>query len=736
MQKPNLTPTLELDLKATFEPLSECVLAADINGRIVFINQAAVEAFGYSIEELHGQSGARLYTEPGGSRPLPMEGLVPAGSGVSHNRIMTLWRKNGRPMSCEITHTLLVGSSARPAGYLLIGKDMTDRLALDDMAERASATLEDALEAISEGFALYDRDDKLIICNKNYRKIYPESAKAMIPGTSFREILKFGLENGQYDTGPLTDEEWLDERLAAHQKADGRTLEQPLGDGRWLRISERRTRSNGIAGIRADITEIKKAQEALREAYANITILTDSLSCCIVEVDLDGTCIFINDFGAQWFAAVPSDLIGTKIRKHLGREARGQADPKHQLALAGERVRQELTETFPDGIRRDILLEYIPKKDENGRVTGIISFATDITDRKKVETTLAELYAATSARLLDMPQKIQSILMIGCNHFDLEYGTIGQIADANFTIKWAVCPNDELEAGACLPLDSQYCNHTFTAGEPLAVSQISASDLSQHPCYERSGLEAYIGAPLLVDGTCYGTISFTGRAPRKRPFTRTDKAIIQQFADWIGNEIARQQDHQALMDAKLRLERLASVDDLTNIANRRAFMDRANTELARYRRTGRTFSIVLLDIDRFKAINDTYGHTIGDAVLKNFANIIGKELRAVDVFGRIGGEEFCIVLDNTGPDDALLVSERLRAAIENHCKLDEIEETVTCSMGIATVTPHDANDLPGVIHRADVALYEAKRTGRNRCCVYHASMAQSDVSNQTQDSFM
>ncbi|TCO69583.1 hybrid sensor histidine kinase/response regulator [Rhodovulum euryhalinum] len=122
-----------------------------------------------------------------------------------------------------------------------------------------------AVEAIPDGFVLYDHDDRLVMCNDRYRDFYAESAPAMQPGNRFEDILRFGIEKGQYPEAQGREEEWLSERLNRHHSPEG-MIEQRLADGRWLRILEERTPDGGLVGLRVDITEQKRQQEALDRA--------------------------------------------------------------------------------------------------------------------------------------------------------------------------------------------------------------------------------------------------------------------------------------------------------------------------------------------------------------------------------------------------------------------------------------------------------------------------------------
>lgn len=131
---------------------------------------------------------------------------------------------------------------------------------------RAERQLHEAIGALDDGFALYDSSDRLVMCNDRYKELYAASAASMVPGASFEEIIRFGLDRGQYLDAIGREEEWLAERLSAH-RTQGVTLEQRMPDGRWLRVVERATPSGGMAGFRVDITELKAALE--RSEYAS-----------------------------------------------------------------------------------------------------------------------------------------------------------------------------------------------------------------------------------------------------------------------------------------------------------------------------------------------------------------------------------------------------------------------------------------------------------------------------------
>lgn len=162
------------------------------------------------------------------------------------------------------------------------------------------------------------------------------------------------------------------------------------------------------------------------------------------------------------------------------------------------------------------------------------------------------------------------------------------------------------------------------------------------------------------------------------------------------------------------LQRLANTDPLSGALNRRAFRDVAETEIHNSRLRNHPTALILFDIDHFKGVNDQHGHHTGDRVICEFTDLLRTSLRAHDVLGRWGGEEFIVLLPSASLDQATSVSERIRRAVENAAfgLESDIELRLTISAGVTHA--HESETLDGFIRRADLALYAAKESGRNR----------------------
>ncbi len=161
-----------------------------------------------------------------------------------------------------------------------------------------------------------------------------------------------------------------------------------------------------------------------------------------------------------------------------------------------------------------------------------------------------------------------------------------------------------------------------------------------------------------------------------------------------------------------RINKLLLYDTLTNVFNRRTLEFRLSNELKRVNRYQQPVTIIMADLDHFKKINDSFGHDFGDVVLKKVASLFKEELRDTDFVGRVGGEEFVLVLPNTNKEAGLFVANRMRSRVEAH-RFDDEDVTVTFSGG-AVAAPEDGTEMRALLKKADQAMYRAKQNGRNQ----------------------
>jgi len=184
----------------------------------------------------------------------------------------------------------------------------------------------------------------------------------------------------------------------------------------------------------------------------------------------------------------------------------------------------------------------------------------------------------------------------------------------------------------------------------------------------------------------------------------------------VKTHLSLRQSQKDLRMAYQQIEQLALLDPLTEVANRRALGHYAETEFKRADRYGAVFAVMMVDLDHFKTVNDTYGHQTGDECLKLIAHTLKANLRDVDHVGRFGGEEFMVILPETNIDQALVLGERLRHQVVHLCpKINQRVVNLSISVGISIYHKADKS-VQEILQRADQALYQAKSAGRNRVC--------------------
>ena len=263
-----------------------------------------------------------------------------------------------------------------------------------------------------------------------------------------------------------------------------------------------------------------------------------------------------------------------------------------------------------------------------------------------------------------------------------------------------------LNAASTLRRDA-FCNYTIQQMTPLAVSDTTIDGrfadnpmVTGHP-----HIRSYLGVPLTTsDGYNIGSLCAIDNEPR--PFDARQGSILQKLAQIVVEQF--------------ELQQIAKQDSMTGALTRRGFMAELDRDFLRATRYERPSALVIIDVDHFKSINDRHGHPAGDAVLISIANTCIATMRKSDVFGRLGGEEFGLLLPETDTEDAREAAERIRRLIEvTIVEVAGASIRTTVSMGVAPV-PSLAEGVATWLAEADIALYEAKNFGRNRVVVSRA----------------
>lgn len=431
----------------------------------------------------------------------------------------------------------------------------------------------------------------------------------------------------------------------------------------------------------ADLREAAAAQR-IEASERFMKTITDHLPAMVAYWTDELRCRFANGAYLEWFGKAPQELIGTRIQDLLGEELFRKNEPYIRAALQGERQQFARTLIKADGSTGYTWAQYIPDRQE-GIVHGFFVLVSDVTPLKEAERALAESEWKLRTIIETEPE---CVTLLAAD------GTVQQMNPAGLAMFGAT--SEQQVAGTSMGgmIDAQY-----------------------QPAF--NALLAHVGEG--KSGTLtFELVGLTGI----HCWLECHAVPMRDRNERITGSLCVMRDITDRKKAEQELQHLAQTDSLTGLANRRHFMALAEQELEHCSRYGGPLAVLMADIDRFKKINDTHGHKCGDAVIRRMAELCRKTLRSADVVGRLGGEEFAVVLPETDLRHAVDVAELLRQRIgqaEVHTDTGEVIR-FTVSIGVASRTDKNA-DIETLLAQADEALYAAKNSGRNKVCEYEGA---------------
>ncbi|MGH7729377.1 MAG: diguanylate cyclase domain-containing protein [Vulcanimicrobiaceae bacterium] len=311
------------------------------------------------------------------------------------------------------------------------------------------------------------------------------------------------------------------------------------------------------------------------------------------------------------------------------------------------------------------------------------------------------LVAAPTAESPDA--QIDAAIALGRRRLDCAGGYLARAGDPRRRLADARARgDDEVQR---IPADDRLHRAVLAADETFALA-----DLARTPWAPREGGLAsagpFVGTPIVVGGVRVGALCFYRHREDQRPFTRADRDFVRTLGAIVASVLERQQQRR-------RLDALAFFDALTGLPNRVLLEDRLGRLIASAGRHAGRFAVHFYDLDGFKAINDSFGHSRGDEVLRALARRFESVVRREDTVARLGGDEFVILQPGLGnAADAAVLAERIRAAIAAPIEIGTSQHRLSASAGIA-LFPDDAREGSTLIARADAALYRVKRAGRD-----------------------
>jgi diguanylate cyclase (GGDEF)-like protein/PAS domain S-box-containing protein len=445
----------------------------------------------------------------------------------------------------------------------------------------------------------------------------------------------------------------------------------------------------GFMAVIRDITRRRRAEDHLAH-YATIVGAT---SDAIIALDLDGVVTTWNQGARSLYGYGEREAIGRPLADLIVPPSRF-AEKAEALALvaAGEPVERETTRHRRDGTEVDVHVVLSPIKDLAGRTLGIVTIHRDITGRKLAERSLAQATKRFRVCFDDAP--------IGMMLTSLRPGSAGRVLETNDAL-------------------SRMLGHTKQQLASLHLDDICAVEDLELLQENVQALHAGGGADYRTelrlrhrDGRAvWVALSFQAL---------TDDHGIPEYAISQASDVS---DRRA---AEEQLAFQALHDPLTGVANRRLLEDRLAQALARGNRDGRSLALLYLDLDKFKQVNDSLGHALGDMVLQTVTKRIAPVLRDTDTLARLGGDEFVILLEGlSNPGEEEAVAARIHAAL--HAPIDSPTGPIDITASIGVAVLQEGDDARTLLHNADSAMYRAKASGRGRSELFDKALASHAV---------
>ena len=474
--------------------------------------------------------------------------------------------------------------------------------------------------------------------------------------------------------------------------------------------------------IRRMLVVVERSQSELGESEARYRAIVESQTELICRFNRGGCITFANEAFCRYFEAPREAILSQNIRELLSldptRELPAQvfnltsADPVFVAECSQDKSN---TSRWQQWTYRGIF-------SATGLLTEIQAVGHDISAQKLAESSAAQrsiqltaLHNATAALLktLNLEELLGQILDAVTGAIpSAEKGMLHLIAQdtGRLEMRASIGYSDPRIKKITLPSNKGFVAKSVQLRQSLLIPDLSVDPALQYngEIPETRAIQSAIVSPLLLNNHVLGALSLESYTPGA--FSEADLALLASFAATATAAI-----HNAQLHAEV--QKLAVTDGLTGVYNRHGFCDLGSREVERSARYNRPLTAIMLDIDDFKMVNDTYGHAFGDLVLREVVEQCRQSTRTVDILGRYGGDEFAILLPETDMYTATSVADRLRDTVaELRITEGSAEVSVTISLGIAKLTT-ETQYLEGLLARADSAMYAAKDLGGNRVVV-------------------
>jgi diguanylate cyclase (GGDEF)-like protein/PAS domain S-box-containing protein len=679
----------EVQLRLFADNIPGPIAYLDRASAYTFVNQAFANWVRLPQDEIYGRTPFEVLAPDVASFLRPVLERALGGEHVEYERVGNTPDGEQRWVHGRVAPDL--DAAGRLRGLYCTEYDIHDL----KLTEQALATRESQLRSIMDGVpapvAYVDRDERCRYVNRAFLQYFgltgEQVAALRLPDVVGPEIY----ENTQAK---------ISRALEGESMAFDRMVPGANGARRWmtLRVVPDTAPSGEVHGafvLMNDIHSLKEAQEALRASESELRLIMDNVPARVAYIDRDYRFRFLNRHNEEWLGLSRDDVTGRLVAEVVGEKRFRQLLPVLERVLRGEVVSVEQMLAQPSGEKRWESIHYAPNHDAQGRVVGIYAVHNDIHDQKHNEDALRRANWMLSSHINNTPLAVLE--------WDRDFRLVRWSPQAERIFGWRA---DEVLG---MPIDGNPLLHDADRG---AVALLLARLMS-------------------------------GEEPRETGQTRNNRKDGETiWCEWyhscllddrgnIVSILSFAQDVSPRVRAEERLQYMATRDVLTGLPNRLLLHERLVQATAQAKRSGNRVGVLFIDLDRFKNVNDTLGHRIGDELLKAVSHALGAVLRESDLLARLGGDEFMVILEDFD-EVAMLgtIAQKLLDAVAQPFRIEEHELYVTSSIGIA-VYPDDSDDPDELLKHADVAMYRSKDLGRNTYQFLDADLAQHRVRQHT-----
>ncbi len=539
----------------------------------------------------------------------------------------------------------------------------------------------DAIESIDEAFSIYDNNDKLISWNSKFEQLYPRLTDFIKPGISYQQLVEEGIKREQFDYQDYSENDVRQLMLVSHNESLKNIMEC-INGGRCYLANSNRTSSGGIASVHIDITERKKMEAHLLE----LSRAVEQSPAAVVITNTKGNITYVNPKFEQITGYGATEVLGENPRiLKSGHTSKEDYQQMWESIHSGKEWSGIFHNKRKNGelFWEQAIMSAI--RNNNNKIIAYLAIKEDITRRRFHEEQLrmASMVFETSSEAIIVSDKKNRIKLVN--------------------------PSFEKITG-------------YKADEVMGKNPSILSSNEQGDKFYKNMWEI-----LHRKGRWQGEIWNRRKNGEIYP-EWLSISLLKDEQDNISEYVAVFSDISERKKSEEKIQWQANFDHLTQLPNRNLFIDRLKQFISTYKREQKSFALLFLDLDRFKVVNDTLGHSAGDLLLQEVAKRLQQNLSESDTIARFGGDEFTVLLPRIkSAQGAAYVADRLISELKKPFVIKGADVFIGSSIGI-TIYPDDAVNETSLIRNADMAMYHAKENGRNCYHFYTESMNEEMLS--------